>query len=590
MKTDFILKRRTKYLSSILITSAFTLVHTNTIATTAFIPTASEVFVQKIEGKKRLGNALISATYDYEQWEKNKKKIPSIINLTTGKESVSLRDDGRAGDEKSGDGVYSAIIEYDFNKLIEKYQRVEEAKKKFGEKGIPSHFEGRQLMGSLKLIGVEKLVEKINKGETIKLENIGISADIDWEKSLLIRDPLVVQDPKRTYNACTGKGNPDGAWTFKHLVTNIANSSHTGISPENLVRKWLAHWESTQIVNGWTVDARSTIQELIIDPWEEASGGSGEPLNLDKAPFQLLAIVNRVDLRRNLLNDGDDQEQTYGGSAGEGRFVFQTLDMRKGKDCSPMKFLSIFEYGIPLQKCEAIVDWGKQWNDLSNPSLTLGSPAYNASLQAITDFFVTKNAAPKKPNRSALNQLRTNETVLSKNWNEEISFKDEKWQLREFIIPRQGGFLKQDTVKLTPDNSYNNTFAIDNFISNGIPPYSLGGASDYGIGFFWNGVDINPNSSADVENRHQFSLKTCNGCHAGETNTEFTHIKSGPIPAVLSKFMTGIVAIDPINSAVTHHFNDLKRRTQDLDILVNTDCNSKGFADMLLQKPIKSPH
>ena len=28
----------------------------------------------------------------------------------------------------------------------------------------------------------------------------------------------------------------------------------------------------------------------------------------------------------------------------------------------------------------------------------------------------------------------------------------------------------------------------------------------------------------DPETRHNFSIRTCNGCHAGDTNTEFCHI------------------------------------------------------------------
>ena len=56
------------------------------------------------------------------------------------------------------------------------------------------------------------------------------------------------------------------------------------------------------------------MQSELLDPWIAASGGPGGPLDLSIAPFSLLAIVNRLDLR---------DQVAYGGAAGgELRFVF----------------------------------------------------------------------------------------------------------------------------------------------------------------------------------------------------------------------------------------------------------------------------
>jgi hypothetical protein len=73
-------------------------------------------------------------------------------------------------------------------------------------------------------------------------------------------------------------------------------------------------------------------------------------------------------------------------------------------------------------------------------------------------------------------------------------------------------------------------------------------------------------------------LDTCNGCHAGETNTLFTHIKPGVIPvtgAALSGFMTGINVTDPVDNTTVRTFNDLQRRATDLDGLLNSSCLSQ---------------
>ena len=71
-----------------------------------------------------------------------------------------------------------------------------------------------------------------------------------------------------------------------------------------------------------------------------------------------------------------------------------------------------------------------------------------------------------------------------------------------------------------------------------------------------------------------FSLQTCNGCHAGETTTPFTHVFPTPFGAAagLSGFMTGQMVNDPADGMPTRTFNDLERRATDLDALLATPC------------------
>ncbi len=623
-RSPLLQRRNISTLASVLfLVTSSTLVLSQAQAAQPFKPEASAAFVQALTGQKLQGqnNALISVTYDLKQWHINGEKPPSYQKLFIGKQTVTLRDDGRDGDKKSGDGIFSSFVEFDFNALFTKHGRIEEWKNKIGNEALPPHFENRQLIGRAEIIssnsqfsieptiqpitlpkkgsldklnnevkGVisqqeekfritpimseEMLPTAIRLGKPIPLQPIGIPSAINEQKSLLIRDPAVVKDPSRTFDVCTGAGNPNGVWTFKHLVTEMANEAKTGVTPEEFVRMWLSQWETSQNVNGWNIaDRQNSIRNRVINPWEAASGGPENPLDLNKAPFQLLAVVNRVDLRENL---------TYGGgSAGEGRFVFQVMD-----GCNPMQFTVIFEYGIEKRSCSAVQNWGQRWVNLSN--MVLGSTAYNTALENITESFVQANAAPSKPNGSALNQLRTNEIAL-----------DRPWELREFVIADAGWnqhFLKPNTVALTPDSSLNNTPTLRNYFASGISDVPLrfptmtnpflGGASTVSSSF-WNAPNF-PTTLTQAEQRQKFSLNTCNGCHTRETGTSFTHIKPGAIPAALSGFMTGITVTDPApppGIMITRRFNDLERRSADLDGLVNSSC----FAQ-LARPVLRAPH
>jgi hypothetical protein len=395
-----------------------------------------------------------------------------------------------------------------------------------------------------------------------------------------------------------------GRWTFGYLMTQMANQPVTGIHPSTFVRKWLDKWMSNQTVNGWTVAQRQKIKTLVIDPWVAASGGPTRPLDLSIAPFKLLAIVNRIDLRNNAAYGG--------GNAGEGRFVFGVIDRTGGgstepytstgsRNCRETQFTVIFEYGIDRRGCE-IRNWGRQWHNLRN--FVLGSAAYNNALQAITDQFTAAGVAPRKPNGSALNQLRTNEVELLLG----VST-NPVWELREFKIggepPVNPGQLEEVTVKLTPDLTRNRTALLTDFVNLNTPSILtqthnvpatfmgqlfLGGSSlaprnptlPVDVNTHWN----NPQNGPFIINRkarHLFSLNTCNACHTGETNTVFTHIK--PVPfgteAGLSGFMNGITpvtlvqpfkVVDPADGAPTRKFNEFRRRRIDLDILVHSPC------------------
>lgn len=324
----------------------------------------------------------------------------------------------------------------------------------------------------------------------------------------------------------------------------------------------------------------------MIEPWLKTSGG--QRLDLARAPFKLLAIVNRMDLRMHV--NGEVL------SAGEGRFVFGVLGP-DGKPLPPIAgtvpggFTVIFEYELPASDMRTLGDWAMQWKRLG--AYPLGSPDYNRTLEDLTRRFADRNRAPGMPNGSALNQIRSNEVALGI-----------PWELREFVLDPRSGFLRQGTVALTPDTlRLNGTPQLATIINR------QGGAIAAGTGelapewfaasslagpflltdftnaasrtfttniLFDPFLDI-PWSAAGATNntdRHALALNTCNGCHRDETGTGFLHVgfATNHAEAVLSSFLTGIDVRDPVDHTTLRRFADLARRRADFQAL----CDSFG--------------
>jgi hypothetical protein len=602
-------------------------------------PQAESIEATPLEKETAEGNALVLVRFVRDA------KVESTVRTVIEEREVLLRDDGLESDATAGDGVYSAIAFIDFNALADNQDRVSEqnanpeptpaeettqpttgtttgtATTSDARAGttetaeltatssadttsdgtereslasadsvlIPAFENSRDRQGTIAVPKVD--FRNLKPGQFVPLKPLATYYGVDPQKSLVITNVKVVEDPTRTFNPCTNKGTPMGAWTFGRLMTEMANQPLTGIQPSNFVRQWLNKWLADQTTaNGWTAAKRLQMQNLVIGPWEAASGGPGMPLNLSKAPFRLLAIVNRVDLRSASTAYG-------GGNAGEGRFVFGVMDMRPTKggsidpytglpmtNCAPTQFTVIIEYGIDRKGCPAIRNWGQQWYNLKFHAL--GSASYNAALQAITDQFTKANVAPGKPNGSALNQLRTNEIAIAN------PAPDDRWQMREFRLPKGNGHLFEANAKQTPHESLRNTDLTANFV-NSTPPGAT--VPDFWLGqkFLTNASDV-PSPAVfwsdgptitiwPRQKRHLFSRDACSGCHARETDTIFTHIKPAAFgtPAGLSGFMTGINVVDPADGTPTRNFNEFKRRALDLDKLVHTPC----FLSMLSGPP-----
>lgn len=372
---------------------------------------------------------------------------------------------------------------------------------------------------------------------------------IDPARELLITHLSVVEDPVRT----TGLG----AWTFGRLLTDMAGPSDAAA----LALDWLETWERDLSVNGFFVAARPSIRQTIIEPWLRRSGG--QRLDLAQAPFRLLAIVNRLDLRRNPV---------YGaGHAGEGRFVFGALDTTG----NPLPFTVIFEYELPARSLSDVKRWAQAWHALGSKPF---GPDYNRALEAVTSAFAGPGRAPAKPNGSAINQVRTNEIALGS-----------PWELREFRLAAGGARLAPVTTKQSPDASFIGTAELARFINANealaragrhvVPDAWLGGADPARL--IWNAPGIR-----DPEARHGFALQTCSGCHFRETSTSFTHVspRAAGQEAPLSGFLRGGTAPDPVTGTV-RSFNDLARRAGDLRKVLEAT-----WVDLAVEAPATATH
>ena len=201
---------------------------------------------------------------------------------------------------------------------------------------------------------------------------------VDPIRELLITDLSVIEDPIRT-NPANGK---KAVWTFKYLMENMAGEN----DPAEFTMKWLQHWETDQTVNGQVSPARPDIRPMVIDPWLAASGG--ETLDLSLAPFKLLAIVNRIDLRVH----NEDAVAT----AGEGRFVFGILNEEGGPlppiaGDIPGGFIVIFEYELVADDMRDLDHWARKWHELGKHKI--GSDRYNKALESVTRNFTDAGKA-----------------------------------------------------------------------------------------------------------------------------------------------------------------------------------------------------
>jgi hypothetical protein len=355
-------------------------------------PDVGEVTIQQIENNKD-GNVLVIA--DFGKTLGNEQFHAVMV----ADEKIVLRDDGKKGDEKAGDGKFSVVLKEDIGEL---QKALDEAKRNLSARKELITFNGRSMVRTPveSLLRIDFSLADRRKIDLSRIFSVLCfpPVTVDKEKSLMVTSPAVVEDTFRTFNPCNNIGNPNGAWAFPKLISEMANTPVTGVSASDFLKHWLETWLTNVTVNADVIAARLQMNN-IINNWNTLSNGT---FDIKFAPFKLIAIVNRVDLRGSM---------GYGfANPGEGRFVFCAINCNNGTPSvfgTPAPFMVIFEYGLPFKTCGSLKAYAKQWADLSG--MTLGDATYNAALESITNQFALANTSPSKPNGSSLNQVRTNE-------------------------------------------------------------------------------------------------------------------------------------------------------------------------------------
>lgn len=345
---------------------------------------------------------------------------------------------------------------------------------------------------------------------------------IDAAKELVITHPSVVDARETEF---------PGHWSVGYLFGQLAGERHWDrpVRTSNFVKHFLEQFATrTSVSNGNRVRPRPAIRPLVLDSWPRLA--DGVTLDFSKAPFRLLAITNRVDLKVNKSVVG-------GAQAGEGRFVFGVL----APDGTPLPFTVIFEYSLPVDRFFTEARWAALWHELSGlPFSTPSDHRFNQALGKITRLFSTA-IHPAFPNDVSLNQIRTNEIALVFDLATGVPFGP--WELRQFVVASRTGTLEESTVSATPDLSFNTetdedtakSLLLKKFLrANGalatLPTAWLGASAPVltsipnpdpnglpGANFKWFPTSTDKTLRA-------FSANTCNGCHAGDTGTVFLHV------------------------------------------------------------------
>lgn len=506
--------------------------------------------------------------------------LPQIIDIYyAGNIVYTLKDDGVFPDIVARDFTYSFYIQEDINFLLTK---ISELETKVMNDGYISHFDGHiasiikaedfTLFDKTSFSNFEevpinaKLVDIITCGDNILKQN-----------SLFITDLAVIEDINRTYNVQTGVGNPQGNWTFGKMMQNMANTPVTGVSAKDFLKSWINSLRITKFtvlyfLAPWISKAQGlngVHNQISLANWETFWDNTNEIDLIKHAPFRLMSIVNRLDLRGNTFYN-----QTIT-NAGETRFIFTLVDpftgdipLQNDNDFNTLNLIDwkgfnvIFEYGNVQNNLCDIQNFALQWYNLS--SLTLGTTQYNDALEQITNTVTAANAAPNKPNGSAINRIRTNEKIFDDNGIPKSNARWDamNWQLRQMEINNNTKLFELANVTNVPlqdipnMDDYNDAYNVDrgggasNLLINwafsspvikqriingnfNIPDNLLSPIATitkevvdiYGFDYTQvPGYNINNQSLEVKQIENQLSLNTCQGCHAGNTDIDFTHV------------------------------------------------------------------
>jgi hypothetical protein len=342
-------------------------------------------------------------------------------------------------------------------------------------------------------------------------------AAVERWKELLIVEPSVVQDGRARNEASAAP------WSFRRRLEDLAG---VPAAAGDLAWTWLNSWRWSYAVAAEpgrptaarvAVTPRPAVESALTCPWLRLSPGNActptctscndRRLDLARAPFRLIALVNRLDLGQ---DDG-----ACGRDGGQLRFIYTAVDPQTG---AALPFTVIFEYQVSLPVGQDRRSLARAWRELGRRPF---GPTFNASLDTVVG---------RAMRAATLHRVQTNEVALG-----------EPWEMRQFVplAPERGGVVLEPTaVAHTPRLSLDNTPELASYLEqnrlailegdNLLRPDMLAGSALLERpDFRWQA----PGASPDVLDA--FNANTCNGCHGGRTDDgdlPFQHVGLPPGP------------------------------------------------------------
>lgn len=428
--------------------------------------------------------------------------------------------------------------------------------------------------------------------------------DVVIDKELLITAQEVVDSPLAQY---------PGPWSFGHLMNEAFGEDRAPA----LVAKWLTDWTQGKQADGnqplgglggfggfggrqpdpADIPDREGVRKKLIRTWQEADGfdptsGKEWAPNFENAPFQLLGIVNRMDLSVPLLAFDDPSNIPFpsgpayyssgsgDSSGGEGRLIFAVTD-QKGVPLEPGTTI-ILEYGLDIaRKQDQFLDWATAWHELGTYQ-SHGSD-YRAALAKVTRLFTDQRDNARNGKLEAeqiaemplLERIRSRATPASSQllrvrindgaFGEVREFREFTWSAEGLAAaplagtPREVFFRRgtsenrwmarwlrnqlsekqtQSTARDDIGSKMPNNFIIPvstRLRGKDVPVVAhVAPVPENNVAYHWDGWGL---KGDDL--RRAFSMQTCCGCHCGDTNTAFFHLaprKTGEA-TVLSKYL-----------------------------------------------------
>ena len=353
--------------------------------------------------------------------------------------------------------------------------------------------------------------------ETFAFTNPFCNVQVNTGKSLLITAKEVVNDELQTQYVAGD--STKGQWSFVGLMSQIAPP---GVDLEMFIKNWLLTWTVAIPVNGFNVAPRNISK--VLQHWPKDDSGR---LDLSKAPFRLLAISNRIDLRSAALEDKH---------SGMLNFVFGLYDQTEGPNFGqPLNMMVSMEFEMRTE-IHGLIDWALRWYNLSHTPTN--AAAYKQALAVIIRDATQRNTKISKSGNSPFSAIRTEE-MLSSN----------SAEFREFGLNSEGK-LAVAPLQQTPDVSFNSSrkaeliqWVNDNLslVSSNqftIPQEFLAGASTAPAASWLQ------DSKLPGQARRNLAMSTCTGCHQSETQNGVIHLsnRKAEESSQLSNFLRGDLA------------------------------------------------